>query len=202
MPQVASDIIVTGARIFLAPIQAPAVELPAPELPVDGAWPAGWVAVGFTLEPTKLTYTFDVLEIFVEQSYSPVRRRRTKEEGSVETVLAEHTTGNLATAMAGISTTTAATASVPGYEEFDVGGDPNLPIYMVGIEGAYNDEDEDFFPIRAFFWLCTVDAGGTLEYGKDKPAGIPLKLKAMADTSRPRKQQLFRIQRVVEPATG
>jgi hypothetical protein len=203
MPQIPSDIIVTGARVFIAPVNLiTPVTLPLPSVAVDGDWPAGWIDVGFTLEPTKLTYKFDVLEIFVEQSYSPVRRRRTKEEAMIETVIAEHSAGNLALALAGVATQTAATSTVPGYEEFTVGGDPNLPLYMVGIEGSYNDEAEDFFPVRLFFWYATVADGGTLEYAKDKPAGIPLKLNALADSSKPRKQQLFKFQRVLSPATA
>lgn len=203
MPQTASDIIVTGARVFLAPVRnTTPVVLPGPELAVDAAWPEGWQDVGFTLEPVKLTYKFDILDIFVEQSYSPVRRRRTKEEATIETILAEHTAGNLAIALAGIASVTAATSTIPGYEEFTVGGDPNLPLYLVGIEGAYNAEDEEFFPIRLFFWLATTADGGTLEYAKDKPAGIPLKLNALADASKPRKEQLFKFVRVTEPATA
>jgi hypothetical protein len=203
MPQTASDIIVSGARVFLAPVRhTTPVVLPGPELDVDEAWPVGWQDVGFTLEPVKLTYKFDILDIFVEQSYSPVRRRRTKEEATIETILAEHTAGNLAIALAGIAKVTAATSTIPGYEEFTVGGDPNLPLYLVGIEGAYNDEDEDFFSIRLFFWLATTADGGTLEYAKDKPAGIPLKLNALADASKPRKEQLFKFVRVLEPATA
>ncbi|RRR75285.1 MAG: hypothetical protein EI684_05120 [Candidatus Viridilinea halotolerans] len=201
MTNVASNIIVTGARVFLAPVSSPAVLLPAPTVPVDGAWPTGWVSVGFTLEPTKLTYKFDVLQIFVEQSYSPIRRRRTKEEANVETVLAEHTAGNMALTMAGLATQTAAAGSVPGYETMSVGGDPNLPVYMVGIEGGYNDEASDFLPIRLFVWLATVSDGATLEYGKDKVAGLPLKLDALSDVARPRKQQLFSFQRVLGVAT-
>lgn len=199
MPQKASDIIVTGARVFVAPV---GTTLPAPELAVDAAWPSGWEDVGFTLEPTKLNYKFDILEIFVEQLMGSVRRRRTKEEASIETVLGEHTGGSMALALAAVSTTVAATATVPGYEEVTLGGDPNLPVYMVGIEGAYNDEDEDFFPIRLFLWLATAADGGTLEYAKDKPAGIPLRLSALSDPTKPRKQQLLKIQRVIEPATA
>ncbi|MEI8167114.1 MAG: hypothetical protein WCG26_12080 [Chloroflexales bacterium] len=200
MAQNASDIIVTGARVFLAPITATPVTLPLASVAVGAAWPTGWVDVGFTLEPTKLTYKFDMLEIFVEQSFSPVRRRRTKEEVTVETVLAEHTTGNLATAMAGLSTTTAAATGVPGYESFSVGGDPNLPTMMVGIEGAYNDEENNFFPVRMFLYQATVSDGGTLEFGKDKPAGIPLKLLALPDLTKAKNLQLLLIQRVTAVA--
>ena len=198
MPQVPSDIIVSGARVFLAPVGS---ALPLPSLAVGAAWPTGWVDVGFTLEPTKLTYKFDVLEIFVEQSFSPVRRRRTKEEATIETVIAEHSAGNLAITMAGVATTTAATATVPGYEEFTVGGDPNLPLHMVGIEGGYNDEAANFFPVRLFIHLATGADGGTLEYAKDKPAGIPLKLNALADSTKAVGLQLFKFQRVTDPHT-
>jgi len=203
MAQVPSDIIVTGARVFVAPVNTVTpVTLPLPSVLVDGTWPTGWVDVGYTLEPTKLTYKFDILEIFVEQSFSPVRRRRTKEEATIETVLAEHSAGNLALALAGTATTTAATPTVPGYEEFTVGGTPNLPLYVVGIEGGYNDALENFFPVRLFIWMATVADGGTLEYAKDKPAGIPFKLNALADTSKTRGTQLFKIQRITTPHTA
>ncbi len=198
MPQTASDIIVTGARVFLAPI---GTTLPAPSLAVDAAWPTGWVDVGYTLEPTKLNYKFDVLEIFVEQSMGAVRRRRTKEEAGIETVLAEHTAGNLAMTTAAVATLHAATATVVGYEEVSLGGDPNLPLYMVGVEGGYNDADENFFPIRLFFWLATTADGVALEYAKDKPAGLPFKFSALADPTKPRKEQLFKFQRVTATIT-
>ncbi|MEI8164808.1 MAG: hypothetical protein WCG26_00455 [Chloroflexales bacterium] len=198
MPQVASDIIVTGARIFVAPVGS---TLPAPSLAAGATWPTGWVDVGFTLEATKLNYKFDVLEIFVEQTMSAVARRRTKEEISIETVLAEHTAGNLALALAAVATTSAATSTVVGYEQMTVGGNPDLPLHMIGIEGGYNDADSHFFPIRLFLWRATVADGGTLEYGKDKPAGIPLKLNALADTAKPRNEQLLSIVRVTAPIT-
>ena len=199
MPQVPSDIIVTGARVFIAPT---GTTLPAPALAADAAWPSGWVDVGYTLEPTKVTYKFDTLKIMVQQTMAPVRTRRIKEEVTIETVLAEHTTGNLAQAMAGVSTATAATATVPGYEEFTVGGDQALPVVMVGIEGSYNDEDNATFPIRLIAWQAVVSDGGTLEYDREKAAGIPLKLDVLADTSKTRGQQLFKVVRVLEPVTG
>ena len=104
MPQTASDIIVTGARVFIGVVGS---VLPAPSLAVDAAWPAGWRDVGFTLEPTKLMYKFDLLEIFVEQTMGAVRRRRVKEEAGIETVLAEHSAENLALALAATASTVA-----------------------------------------------------------------------------------------------
>lgn len=198
MPQIASDIIVTGARVYVAPLST---TLPAETLAADAAWPTGWVDVGYTLEPTKLTYKFDMLEIFVEQTMAPVRRRRIKEEISIETVLAEHSASNLALALAAAATATAATASVPGFERVTIGGDPNLPLTMVGIEGSYTDEDNALLPVRVFIWQATASDGGTLEYSKEKPAGIPLKLTALADTSKPRGQQMIQITRILEPVT-
>ncbi len=197
MPQVASDIIVTGAKVYLAPVST---ALPAPSLSTGGTWPTGWVDVGYTLESTKLTYQFDVMEIFVEQQFSPVRRRRTKETASIETQLAELTAGNLEIAMAGIATSHAASAGVVGYEDFEVGGEPNLDTFMVGIEGDYNDEDNASFPIRLFAYQATVDGGGTLDLAKDKAIGIPLKLVVMPDNTKPRGTRLLRIQKVLEPA--
>ena len=76
MPEVISDIVVSAARLFHSPI---GTALPADTLDVDAAWPTGWVSVGYTLEPVKAQYTFDVLEVMVQQEMGTVKRIRIKE---------------------------------------------------------------------------------------------------------------------------
>jgi hypothetical protein len=194
--EVASDIVVTGAKLFHSP---KGTTLPAASIAADGDWGTGWSYLGYTLEPTKVTYKFDVLEIMVQQTLNSVRRTRIKEELTFSSVLAQHSTDAMALAMAGTSTATAAATGVPGYEEFKVGGEPVLPERQWGIEGRYEDEDGAIFPIRVFVWRATSAEGGDLEYDREKPAGIPLTIKALADTSKSRGNHLMTIQRVLEP---
>ena len=192
-----ADVIVTGAKIYSSPV---ATALPAVTVAVDGAWPAGWVYVGYTLEPLKLTYNFDALEIMVQQTLNPIARTRIKEEAMFETVLAEHFAANLALAMAGTSSTTNAVSGTPGYEDFYVGGDYNLPVKQWGFEGSYVSAAGNRHPIRVFIWRGNAQEGGELDYDRENPAGIPLKIKALADTGKTIGQHLMRIQRVTAPA--
>src|SRR5512138_187367 len=124
MPEVISDIVVTSARLWRAPT---GTTLPLETLDVDAAWPTGWIDVGYTLEPVKAAYTFDVLDVMVQQEMGAVKRIRVKEALKLATVLAELTAANMAIAFAGDSTSVAPTATTPGYEEFSVGGKYELP---------------------------------------------------------------------------
>ena len=101
MPEVISDIVVSAARLFHSPI---GTALPLDTLDVDAAWPVGWVSVGYTLEPVKAQYTFDVLEVMVQQEMGTVKRIRIKEALKLGTILAELTATNMALAFAGETT--------------------------------------------------------------------------------------------------
>jgi hypothetical protein len=201
MPGIVSDIIVTPVWLYRAPV---ATALPADTLAAGEAWPAGWSWLGFTTEPLTLMYTFEEFEVRVQQTMSAVRRNRQTEEAGFETVLAEHTAPNMALAMAGEASSTVAGTSQPGKETFTVGGDPNLPVSMYGFEGTYVNEEEGNteFPVRAFMWRATTAEGGEVAYDREEVAGIPLKLKAVADTSKPKGQQLLKIDRILEAATS
>ncbi len=163
MPEVISDIVVSAARLFHSPIGTAA---PLDTLDVDADWPEGWVSVGYTLEPVKASYTFDVLDVMVQQEMGTVKRIRIKEALKLSTVLAELTAATMALSFAGEVTTAAATSTLAGYEEFSVGGKYELPMAQWGLEGSFVDEDEILRPIRVFVWKATAAAGGGREVWK------------------------------------
>jgi len=197
MPEIVSDIIVTGAKIYYAPT---GTTQPLASLAANAAWLTPWVYLGYTLEPVKLGYKFKTLDIMVQQTMNAVSRFRISEELKFESTLAQHSADLLALALAGAAVQTAAVTGVPGYEDFYVGGDADLPVKMWGIDGSYVDEDNMRFPIRAIIWRATAAEGGELEYDREKPAGVPLQIKALADTSQTVGRHLIRITRVLEPA--
>src|SRR5712691_8969680 len=98
MPEVISDIVVTAAKLYQSPV---GTAMPLDTVDVDAAWPNGWVSVGYTLEPVKAQYTFDVLDVMVQQEMGSVKRIRIKEALKLSTVLAELTAANMALAFAG-----------------------------------------------------------------------------------------------------
>ena len=199
MPEVISDIVVSAARLFHSPVGTAA---PLDTLDVDADWPEGWVSVGYTLEPVKAQYTFDVLEVMVQQEMGTVKRIRIKEALKLGTILAELTATNMALAFAGETTTAAATSSLAGYEEFSVGGKYELPMAQWGIEGSYVDADEVLRPIRVFVWKATAAAGGELVFNREQVAGVPLEISALHDRSKAKGRRLLAARRVLEDPTG
>lgn len=197
MPEVASDIVVSGAKLYYANIGLAA---PADTLNTTAAWPAGWTYLGYTLEALTLNYSFDPLDIEVQQTMATVARTRMKEELTLETVLAEFTGTTLSLAMAGTNTVVPPGVATTGKETVTIGGDYNLPVKQWGIQGSYRDETGVERSIRVFVWRATVAEGGELAWDRTKPAGIPLQIRALADTTKPIGSHLVQIVRITAPS--
>lgn len=197
MAEVVSDIIISPAKVYYGPVgETP----PADSVAADTAWGGNWVYCGFTKTPLSMKYEYDEYEIEVEQSFVPVDRIKQSETLTLETVLAELSLTNLSLATGGTVTPTAAGVGQVGKEELVVGGVSTLTKRAWGFEGKYVDEDGMTFPIRLFIWKGTGSMGGALEFGKKDYAGISLSIKGLADRSKALGQQLFKMQKVLEPA--
>lgn len=198
MPYVPANILITGAHVFYAALNT---AFPADTAAYGASWGAGWTSIGYTLEPFQLSYRFDVIEIMTQQTNAPVKRRRKSETVSFQTSMGEHIAQNLALAMAGVATTTAAGVGQPGKEEFTVGGDSLLPEYAWGAEGLYEKDDGTKFPVRIFIYRGTASEGADLGYDRENPTGIPLRIGVLADFTKTAGQQLFKVQRILASAT-
>lgn len=197
MPEVVTDIIVSPVTVYYGTLAA---TLPADTVAVGGAWPAGWTKVGFTKESLKAAYEYDSLDVMIQQSLAAVRRRKTKEDLRLETVLAELSADVVNLSWDGTVTQTAAGAGQPGKEELTVGGGAVLTERQWGFEGNYIDEDGALFPVRMFVWKGTATTGGALEWTKSDYVGIPLKVSALADMAKAVGSRLFKLQKILEPA--
>jgi hypothetical protein len=197
MPDIkATDILIGPLKIYVAAL---GTTLPSDTLAEDAAWPSGWTQVAFTKEPLTLASEFESLDIEVEEAMSPIHRRKMKESCTFETVLAEFTTQNLAYALDGTHTaTTAPTTTTEGVETFTLGGNRFLTERMWGFEGKFHNRDGTVaLPVRLYIWRGSAESGGELEFSKSDYAGIPLKIMALADTSKTVGQHLFKIVRVL-----
>jgi hypothetical protein len=199
MAKVISDIIMTPVRVLYSPV---GTSLPADTVAAAGNWPAGWVELGYTSDALKLGYKFETKDFFVQQSLAAVRRQKNKEELGLETQLAELDGSQLALTWGATNTPTAAGAGQPGKEEIVIGDEATIPELQWGFEGAYVDEDGMTFPVRVFIWKATAVSGGELEFSNQKETGVPLKLAAVADMTKPRGQRLMKLQKILEPATS
>ena len=198
MPEIVSDIIVTPAVVYYATYGA---TVPADTVAAGTAWGGSWVKVGYTNAPLSMLYEADELDLEIEQSLAAVDRIKTKESLTLETTLAELYLDGIQLGSGGTVTDTAAAAGQPGKEELALGGTATLTKRAWGFEGSYVDEDGATFPVRVFVWRATARLNGALEFGKAQAVGTPIQIKAVADMTKSAGQRLFKISKILEPAT-
>lgn len=198
MPEVVSDIIVSPATVFYAPYGE---AVPADTVAAGAAWGGNWAKLGYLKAPLAMSYEFDELDVEIEQSLAPVKRVKTSENLTLETTLAELYLDGIQLGSGGTVADTAAAAGQPGKEELTVGGDAALTERSWGFEGSYVDEDGATFPVRVFVWKATAVLNGALEFAKGDYTGTPLQVKALADMTKTVGQRLFKISKILEPAT-
>lgn len=195
-----SDIIISPATVYQAP---PGTALPSADTVQYGTvWGGSWVPVGYTLTPVSLSYEQDLFELEVEQITLPVKRLRQSEKATIETSLAEMTAANLALPTDGVVTTVAAGVSIRGKSTVEIGGNIAVTEKAWGFEGLLAVQGAIQLPVRVFFYKATAELNGKLEFSKKAAAGIPLTVRALADTSKAVGKQLMIVQLVTAKATN
>jgi len=172
----------------------------------DGAWGGNWAQIGYTKAPLTLAYESEELDLAVEEVLASVKRFRIGERLTLETVLAEVTAAylQLAAGEQTAVTETAQGAAQDAYEETGLGGIVQLQEESWGFEGLFVDADGADQPIRVFVHKATATLNGALEFSKkssDYP-GIPLQIKALADTTQSAGEELMIWQRVTDEKSG
>lgn len=194
-----ADILLTPASIWYAPVGE---ALPADSVAYGADWAGNWENLGYTTAPLSMAYSNEKYRVMVEQLTAHVKERIISEELVFETTLAELTGVNLALALNGTATDTAAGAGQVGKTEVKMGGDTEPKVYTFGFEGEYVDDDGDSFPVRIQIYRGTLIMGGNLEFSKSKEAGLPVRIEAQADTTQDVGEQLMIIQKVTADATS
>lgn len=180
-------------------ISAKAVALPDETSIAAGAsWGVGWTDLGYTMTPLAVGIARETFDMEVEQIPNIVKQIVTKDTVDLEVTLAEITAANLRYAMGASSAvaTVAAGASQHGFETLKFGGDVLLPEYQVGFEAVRLDASGNKLITRFFLYRVTLTMGGKLEFSKKAAAGIPLKVTAMADTTKTAGEQIGEFQNV------
>jgi len=194
-----SDIIISPATVYYSPV---AEALPSKDTIAFGQpWGGNWVNVGYTLTPISLQYDQTLFELMVEQITLPVKRLRTEEKAMIETQLAEITGLNLTLPLDATITTVAASATLRGVETIEAGGKVNVTERQWGFEGLYAVQGTVQLPIRLFFFKATTELNGKLEFSKKAAVGIPIQVKALADTTKAVGKQIMIMQRVTAKNT-
>lgn len=195
-----TNIILTGATIYYAPV---AEADPADSVAYGTAWGGNWVEIGATGSELTIAYDRTRQDIFIQQALGPVDRRVTQETMMLETTLREITSTNLALAMDGTASTTAAGAGQVGKDELVAGGETILDQRKWGVEGMYWDATNEVKrPARIFIHKATSVINGNLAFNKEEETGIPLAIEALEDLSQTLGERFFKFQRVTAPATS
>lgn len=195
-----SDIIIGPARILYAPLGE---ALPDENsVGYGGDWAGNWNEIALTKTPFSMNRDISTFDVMVEQSTLPVKRSVTEEKVAYETTLAEFTGAYLQLAMEGTLTPTPAGVGQVGKEELMAGGQAKLTERTWAVEGLYEDANGNKFPIRIQIWRATAVLNGELQFAKGDSAGIPLRIEALGDLTKPVGQQLFIVQKVTAPATS
>lgn len=199
MPNDVANILITPAIIYRAPV---GTALPDETSVAYGAdWGGAWINVGYTLEPLAMAIDEQTFELEVQQVVNPVIQRRTKQIVTFETTLAETTGVNLALALDGSNSDTAAGVGQKAFSEIKMGGSTTITQYAWGFEGVRPDADGNDQPVRVFLYKGTCVTGGQVQMAKGEATGIPIKITALPDTSKSIGQQLMVIHIVTDHAS-
>jgi len=200
---VVANVIKSGARLYVAPTG----EANPDETSVayGAAWGGNWVRVGYTKTPLTMAYESDESDIEVEEELAPIKRRRVKENLTLETVLAELTATYLQLAASDQDTVseTAAGVGQKAYEETGLGGEAILTEKKWGFEGLFINSSGDEEPIRLFVHKGTAKVNGNLEFSQKSTdyTGVPIQIKALAKTDESEGQKLCIFQRATAEAS-
>lgn len=177
-----SDIIVSPAKIWVSPVGE---ALPDETTVAAGAaWGGNWTDLGYTLEAVSMNLETETFDLMVQQSIAPLRTIRVAMNATIETVLAELSGANLSMVLGATKSTTSAGASQKGFDSITVDGEKtDVSLYQFGIEGVRVHSSNARLPVRVFLPQASIVMNGAIEFSKDAGAGIPVQIKALADTN-------------------
>lgn len=175
-------LLVTAATLYRAPVGETPPDVSA--VGYGDAWGGNWIGLGYTLEPLTFSLDTDLVRVRVEQLLSAVRIFRRQEGLVLETTLAELTAENLALALDGAITVG------DTYQIIEAGGDFAMREYAWGFEGYRLSDAGDKLAVRFFVHRGVAVLRGPIRMGRATATGIPLRIEAVADTTRPAGKQL------------
>lgn len=197
MPSEVAELTMSEATLYYAPL---GTALPADTLAAGGAWPVGWVKVGLTTEPLVVAYEFETKSPKLQQALGSVKSKKTSEEVRFETVMAQLNFTSIGKVWNTKVTVTPAAAGQPAKERLQGGGSRQMTMLMWGFEGEQEDENGIIYPVRGIIYRGQATEGGEVEFSSEDYTGIPLKIKANEDLSKPKGERCFEITRITGPA--
>jgi hypothetical protein len=195
-----TDVLLTAANVLYAPMATALPDETTVAYNTLTGWAAAWVHLGYTATPAQITYSYDVTELFVEQSTAPILQRKNNERVTIDIELSQFSGTNLALLFAGTNTATAAGASQKAFSQVVSGGDPVLDEYMFALEGVRPDAAGIDQPVRVFIHRGTIRASGAIQFAKAGGTTLPAQITGLLKSSLAVGSQLMEIH-IVTSAT-
>ncbi len=185
------DVLLGAGNILYAPLATVLPDETTVAYNTLTGWAAGWIHLGYTNTPIQINYSYDVTELFVEQSSAPIIQRKNNERITIDVELSQFNGLNLAVATGGTNTTTAAGAAQKAYDRIVGGGDIVLDEWMFGIEGVRPDANNIDQPVRFFLHRGTIRANGAIQFAKAGGTFIPVQITGLLSSGLAVGAQLF-----------
>jgi hypothetical protein len=167
------------------------------------AWGGTWVDMGDFPEgsPISINMAEEVYKVYSEQLTVTLGVTRTRREALVTGSLLEHSVANLAVALQGATTTTAAGAAQKGYSDIVLGAQSDVTLYKWGVEALRVDDANVNQPVRWFFHKGFMRLTGEIAYAKTKETAVQFEITVIGDLSQDAGEELGIIQIVTAAAT-
>lgn len=200
-----ANIMKSSATVWYAPVGES--EPDETSVAVGGDWGGNWEKIGYTDSDVQFIVEMATIDLTVDQLFGTSRRNYESVDARFEFTIAEPTARNAALA-AGLDpddavTDTSAGASQKAFAEFDmvVPTCGKLSEWMVGLEGAWCDDDGNNHPLRIFIQRANIMQNGSLTFTSrgDTKVGIPMQVKSLVDTATT--NRFYTYQRVYEPTS-
>ena len=158
MPFNPSNIKVAAGTLYAAPLGT------TEPVSVSGAWPAGWVALGYTDQGSEFDFGPSVTPIEVEEEFYPIRQAIVSYSGKLTFTLAELTIQNLAIAMnagVGSSLVTSSQGTPTAGQTYQEPVTPGQEVRIMLGWGAEFEGAADVIPdaFQRFIWRQCLQTG-------------------------------------------
>lgn len=167
IPSYARDKVLVGlARLFIGPYNASVPLLaPANSVPLNGAWPVGWVPIGATESGVTFNFQRTVEKVFIEEQATAVYANTSEVDWNIEAVLSQDSLDTMKISMGGGTIVVTPPASgVVGTRKLTISTD--MDQLCLGMEG----QNEYGFWRRFRIPLITSEGNVSAKYLRAKDA--------------------------------
>lgn len=193
MASYSSDsVLVAEAAILYAPTGTSLPSISTVAWNTFGSW-TGFTMLGYTTEPTRLSYTYETFSVDVQQSLAPIKQSKTSESVVISSALAQFEGALLALVLGGTNVDTAAGSGVKPNQRVTTGGDSALVDRIFAIEG-YRLVSGVKQPVRVFVYRATITASGDIPFDKAAVTAVPITITGLGDSTKAAGANLLEIQ--------